>query len=143
MAERDVLLEVKDLKTYFFLDEGTVRAVDGCSFDLVRGQTLGVVGESGCGKSVTSQSILRIVPPPGRIESGEIIYHRREKKEDGMIVEDVRLDQLDPRGPAIRELRGNEIALIFQEPMTSLSPVHTIGNQIMEAILLHQGVDKE
>ena len=143
MADKDMLLEVKDLKTYFFLDEGTVRAVDGCSFDLMRGQTLGVVGESGCGKSVTSQSILRIVPPPGRIVSGEIIYHRREKRGDNAIQEDVRLDQVDPRGAEIREIRGNEIALIFQEPMTSLSPVHTIGNQIMEAILLHQGVDKD
>ena len=143
MVEKDMLLEVKDLKTYFFLDEGTVRAVDGCSFDLARGDTLGVVGESGCGKSVTAQSILRIVPPPGRIVSGEIIYHRREKRGDSLIQEDVRLDQVDPRGAEIREIRGNEIALIFQEPMTSLSPVHTIGNQIMEAILLHQGVDKD
>ncbi len=144
MTERDLLIEVKDIKTYFFLDEGTVRAVDGCSFDILRGQTLGVVGESGCGKSVTAQSILRIVPPPGRIVSGEIIFHRKEKGNKGSsVVEQIRLDQLDPRGPEIREIRGNEIALIFQEPMTSLSPVHTIGNQIMEAIILHQKVDKE
>jgi oligopeptide/dipeptide ABC transporter ATP-binding protein len=142
MAEREMLLEVKDLKTYFFLDEGTVRAVDGCSFDIMRGQTVGVVGESGCGKSVTAQSILRIVPPPGKIVSGEIVFHRRDKRDASAVVEDVRLDQLDARGSEIREIRGNEIALIFQEPMTSLSPVHTIGNQIMEAIILHQKVDK-
>jgi len=121
-----------------------VRAVDGCSFDILRGQTLGVVGESGCGKSVTAQSILRIVPPPGRIVSGEIIFHRKEKgNQASSVVEQVRLHELDPRGPEIREIRGNEIALIFQEPMTSLSPVHTIGDQIMEAIILHQKVDKE
>ena len=142
MTERDLLIEVKDLKTYFFLDEGTVRAVDGCSFDILRGQTLGVVGESGCGKSVTAQSILRIVPPPGRIVEGEIIFHRREKGDASAMIEQVRLDQLDARGPEIRSIRGNEIALIFQEPMTSLSPVHTIGNQIMEVIILHQKVDK-
>lgn len=144
MTERDLLIEVKDVKTYFFLDEGTVRAVDGCSFDILRGQTLGVVGESGCGKSVTAQSILRIVPPPGRIVSGEIIFHRKEKgNKASSVVEQVRLHELDPRGAEIREIRGNEIALIFQEPMTSLSPVHTIGDQIMEAIILHQKVDKE
>jgi len=103
-----------------------------------------VVGESGCGKSVTAQSILRIVPPPGRIVSGEIIFHRKEKgNKASSVVEQVRLHELDPRGPEIREIRGNEIALIFQEPMTSLSPVHTIGDQIMEAIILHQKVDKE
>jgi len=141
---KDLLLEVKHLKTYFFLDEGTVRAVDGVSFHVMRGQTVGIVGESGCGKSVTAQSILRIVPPPGRIEGGEIIYHRRIEGGDGsVVVEDVPLHEIDPRGPRIRGIRGAEIALIFQEPMTSLSPVHTIGNQIMEAIILHQKVSKE
>ena len=146
MAEkRDIMLQVKDLKTYFFLDEGTVRAVDGASFELTRGQTLGIVGESGCGKSVTSQSILRIVPRPGRIVSGEIIYYRRGEDGKGPegATEAVRLDQLDERGPEIRSIRGNDIAMIFQEPMTSLSPVHTIGDQIMEAIILHQEVDKK
>ena len=99
MTERDLLIEVKDIKTYFFLDEGTVRAVDGCSFDILRGQTVGVVGESGCGKSVTAQSILRIVPPPGRIVSGEIIFHRKEKgNQASTVVEAVRLDQLNDRG---------------------------------------------
>jgi len=141
--QRDLLLEVKDLKTYFFLDEGTVRAVDGCSFEVLRGQTIGIVGESGCGKSVTSQSILRIVPPPGRIVAGEIIFYRKEKGDVlGSVVEEVRLHELDERGARIRSIRGNEIAMIFQEPMTSLSPVHTIGDQIMEAIMLHQRVDR-
>ena len=134
------LIEVKDIKVYFYLDEGTVRAVEGVTFDIARGRTLGVVGESGCGKSVTSQAIMRIVPPPGKIIEGEVNFHRY--KDDGS-VEVIELTKLDPRGPEIRSIRGNEIAKIFQEPMTSLSPVHTIGNQIMEAIILHQEVDKQ
>ncbi len=134
------LVEVRDVRVYFFLDEGTVHAVEGVTFDIGRGKTLGVVGESGCGKSVTSQAIMRIVPSPGEIVSGEIFYHRY--KPDGS-VEKVELTKLDPRGSEIRSIRGNEIAKIFQEPMTSLSPVHTIGNQIMEAIILHQKVGKE
>jgi peptide/nickel transport system ATP-binding protein len=134
------LVEVRDVKVYFFLDEGTVRAVEGVTFDIGRGKTLGVVGESGCGKSVTSQAIMRIVPSPGEIVSGDIFYYRY--KPDGS-VEKVELTKLDPRGSEIRSIRGNEIAKIFQEPMTSLSPVHTIGNQIMEAIILHQKVGKE
>ncbi len=128
----EILLEVKNLRTYFFLDEGTVKSVDGASFDIYRGQTLGVVGESGCGKSVTARSILRIVDPPGRIVGGEILYHR-----DHQVVD---LARLDPRGDLIRSIRGAEIAMVFQEPMTSFSPVHTIGNQIVEAIRLHQPV---
>jgi len=141
---KDVLLEVTDLKTHFFLDEGTVRAVDGVTFDIKRGHTLGVVGESGCGKSVTGQSILRIVPHPGRIVEGQILMHRyaggNGVSETEQVVD---LTSLDPRGDEVRAIRGAEIALIFQEPMTSFSPVHTIGNQIMEAILLHQDVTKD
>ena len=133
------LLEVKDLRTYFPLHEGTVRAVDGVSFTIRRGRTLGVVGESGCGKSVTAQSILRIVPPPGRIVSGEIIYHRHNGHGD----EQIDLTRLDPMGKAIRSIRGNEISYIFQEPMASLSPVHTIGHQIVETIMLHQRVRRD
>lgn len=136
---KEILIEVRDVKVYFYLDEGTVRAVEGVSFDIDRGGTLGVVGESGCGKSVTSQAIMRIVPPPGKIIEGQIYFYRY--REDGS-VEKVDLTSLDPRGQEIRSIRGNEIAKIFQEPMTSLSPVHTIGNQIMEAIILHQKVDK-
>ena len=134
------LVQVRDIKVYFFLDEGTVHAVEGVTFDIGRGKTLGVVGESGCGKSVTSQAIMRIVPSPGEIVEGDIFYYRY--KPDGS-VEKVELTKLDARGSEIRSIRGNEIAKIFQEPMTSLSPVHTIGNQIMEAIILHQKVGKE
>lgn len=136
---REPLIEVRDIKVYFYLDEGTVRAVEGVTFDIERGKTLGVVGESGCGKSVTSQAIMRIVPSPGKIVEGEIDYHRY--RSDGSS-EKIELTKLDPRGAEIRSIRGNEIAKIFQEPMTSLSPVHTIGNQIMEAIILHQKVGK-
>jgi peptide/nickel transport system ATP-binding protein len=135
----ETLIEVRDLQTYFFLDEGVVRAVDGVSFEIRRGATLGVVGESGCGKSVTARSILRLVQPPGRIVGGEILYHRASP--NGRPAETVKLTELDPRGREIRRIRGNEIAMIFQEPMTAFSPVHTIGSQIMEAIQLHQRVD--
>jgi oligopeptide/dipeptide ABC transporter ATP-binding protein len=142
--QRNALIEVKDLRTHFFLDEGTVRAIDGVNFDIKRGQTLGVVGESGCGKSVTGQSILRIVPHPGRIVEGSILLHRYSGGNGASETETViDLTKLDPRGDEIRAIRGAEIALIFQEPMTSFSPVHTIGNQIMEAILLHQQVTKD
>ena len=137
---KEPLIEVQDVKVYFYLDEGTVRAVEGVSFDIARGKTLGVVGESGCGKSVTSQAIMQIVPPPGKIVEGQVFYYRYNA--DGSS-EKIEITKLDPRGPEIRSIRGNEIAKIFQEPMTSLSPVHTIGNQIMEAITLHQGVDKD
>ncbi len=140
--DSDLLLEVRDLKTYFHLDEGTVRAVDGVSFTIHRGRTLGIVGESGCGKSVTAQSILRIVPRPGRIVSGEILYHRRRSTSNGTTTDEtIDLARLDPQGREIRSIRGNEIAYIFQEPMASLSPVHTIAHQIIETIRLHQRVD--
>jgi len=143
MKSDRLLLEVKNLKTYFFLDEGTVRAVDGVDFNIWRGQTLGVVGESGCGKSVTARSILRIVPRPGKIVEGEITLHRSCDSRNGSArTELVKLTDLNPMGAAIRSIRGCEIALVPQEPMAALSPVHTIGNQIMEAILLHQKVSK-
>ena len=140
----DTLIEVKNLKTYFYLDEGVVRAVDDASFRIPRGKTLGVVGESGCGKSVTARSILRIVQHPGKIVEGEITYHRRvQANGNGTSEEIIKLTDLDPRGREIRNIRGNDIAMIFQEPMTAFSPVHTIGNQIAEAIALHQGLDKK
>ncbi|MBS3735763.1 MAG: ABC transporter ATP-binding protein [Candidatus Bipolaricaulota bacterium] len=130
------LIELNDLKTYFYTEDGVVKAVDGVSFDIDKQQTLGVVGESGCGKSVTALSIMGLVPmPPGRIEGGEILYHRNGESLD--------LASLDPKGKKYRSIRGNEIAMIFQEPMTSLNPVFTIGNQIMEAITLHQDVGKK
>src|SRR6266852_1288160 len=120
-SESSLLLEVRDLCVHFQLDEGTVRAVDGLSYSLERGRTLGVVGESGCGKTVTAQSILGIVPRPGRIVSGEIIYH----PSDGRPID---LARLDPHGPQIRAIRGKEIAYIFQEPMAALSPVPNIAH---------------
>jgi oligopeptide/dipeptide ABC transporter ATP-binding protein len=140
----NVLLEIKDLKTYFFLDEGTARAVDGVDMSIQRGHTLGVVGESGCGKSVTARSILRIVPRPGRIVEGEITFHRILTGNGGSstLTEEVKLTNLNPRGAEIRSIRGAEIALVPQEPMMSLSPVYTLSNQIVEAILLHQDVSK-
>lgn len=140
------LLEVRNLKTHFFLQQGLVRAVDGVDFTVQRGQTVGLVGESGCGKSVMARSIMRIVPPPGRITEGEILFHRSlDKQRHGAdkLGETVDLVKLDPKGPEARSIRGAEISMVFQEPMTSLSPVHTIGNQIIEALLLHQDVSKE
>jgi peptide/nickel transport system ATP-binding protein len=139
---RPTLLSVRDLKTYFMQDEGTVKAVDGVSFDLYPGATLGIVGESGCGKSVTARSILGIVDRPGRIVDGEIRFRRQTGA--GAVARDLVVDlaKLPPNGPEIRAIRGAEIALIFQEPMSSFSPVHTVGNQIAEAIMLHQQVDR-
>jgi oligopeptide/dipeptide ABC transporter ATP-binding protein len=136
----DLLLEIRDLKTYFYLIEGTVRAVDGVDFDVRRSRTLGVVGESGCGKSVTARSILRIVPSPGRIIEGKILFHRY--RQDSPNTETVDLTALHARGKEARSIRGAEIAMVFQEPMTSFSPVHTIGSQIMESLILHQDLSK-
>jgi peptide/nickel transport system ATP-binding protein len=130
-----LLLRVENLKTQFHSREGTLRAVDGMSFDIHRGETVGIVGESGCGKSVTAQSIMRIVPSNGSIEEGRILYCGG----DG---EPVDLARLDPDGDRMRDIRGKEIAMIFQEPMTSFSPVYTIGNQITEVITLHQGLSR-
>jgi peptide/nickel transport system ATP-binding protein len=141
------LVEVDNLHVHFKLEEGTVHAVNGVSFAIPEGKTLGVVGESGCGKSVTARSIMRIIRAPGRIVDGTITYQRRRRSAgpDGAPIgsEAIDLTAMDDRGKAIRSIRGNEIAMIFQEPMTSLSPVHTIGNQLMEAIQLHQDVDKK
>jgi ABC-type dipeptide/oligopeptide/nickel transport system ATPase component len=139
-ASREALLSVRNLKTYFAQDEGLVKAVDGVSFDLYPGVTLGVVGESGCGKSVTARSILRIVDRPGRIVDGEIWFRRPGT--DGVGGEMVDLTKLEPNGVQMRSIRGAEIALIFQEPMSSFSPVHIVGNQIDEAIRLHQPVGR-
>src|SRR6476469_8151597 len=126
------LVSVRNLKTHFLADEGTTRAVDGVSFDVSAGRTLGVVGESGCGKSITARSLLGIVSPPGRILAGEILL-RREGPEGGW----VDLVKLPPDGPEIRRVRGGDIGLVFQEPMSSFSPVHTVGDQIVEAVRLH------
>lgn len=124
-----VLLSVEDLKVVFDTTEGEARAVDGISFEVMPGETVGIVGESGCGKSVTALSLLRLVPtPPGRMAGGRILFQG--------------VDVLNMSAAEIRELRGNEIAMIFQEPMTSLNPVFTIGYQIAEALSLHRGLDK-
>jgi peptide/nickel transport system ATP-binding protein len=138
------IVSVKDLRVEFKLDEGIVHAVNGVSFDIPAGKTLGVVGESGCGKSVTARAIMRIVRKPGKIVDGTITFNRRRQDSpDGNDTYDsIELTSMDERGKEIRQIRGNEIAMIFQEPMTSLSPVHTVGNQLMEAILLHRNVDK-
>lgn len=133
-------LSVRNLRTHFFQDEGIVRAVDGASFDICSGQTVGIVGESGCGKSVTARSILRLVQKPGRIVEGQILY--RSRAESGQELE-IDLAQLKATGKEMRRIRGKEIALIFQEPMSSFSPVHTIGEQIMEVLLLHTDLKKE
>ena len=129
------ILSVRNLQTHFVGDEGVVRAVDGTSFDLFPGQTLGIVGESGCGKSVTARSILRIVERPGRIVGGEILLRRA----DGAVVD---LTLLPSDGAQMRMIRGGEIGLVFQEPMSSLSAFHTIGNQLIEAIRLHTQLSK-
>ena len=136
---RTPILEVRDLRTHFFADEGVVKAVDGASFQLRAGRTLGIVGESGCGKSVTARSILRIVERPGRIVSGEI--HLRRPSVAGRPEETVDLVRVDPQSREMRQIRGGEIGLVFQEPMTSFSPVHTVGNQMVETIRLHLDLD--
>lgn len=126
----DILLEVKNLKTYFYTDEGIARAVDGMDFVIRRGETLGMIGESGCGKSVSALSIMQLVAsPPGRIIEGEILFEGE--------------DLLKKNSSEVKKIRGNDISMIFQEPMTSLNPVFTIGNQIMEPIILHQKLDKD
>jgi oligopeptide/dipeptide ABC transporter ATP-binding protein len=144
-ATEHPILSVRDLKTYFQMDEGTVRAVDGVSFDVHPGEVLGIVGESGCGKSITMKSILRLVSKPGRIVGGQILYRPTGQGRPGSRrgSDEVDLVRLSERGRAIRNIRGGEIALIPQEPMASFSPLHTIGDQIIEAIRLHQPVSRQ
>ena len=137
------LLSIRNLVTHFPLDEGTVIAVDGASFDLYEGKTLGLVGESGCGKSVTARSILQILDRPGRIMGGEILFRRQGPDGASGPGEVVDLTEFEPDGDEMRSIRGGEIGLVFQEPMTSFSPVHTVGNQLMEAIMLHRDVTKK
>jgi oligopeptide/dipeptide ABC transporter ATP-binding protein len=132
--DADTILELRELQTHFATDRGIARAVDGVSFRVRRGETLAVVGESGSGKSVTSLSVMRLIPtPPGRIAGGEILFRSR----DGETRDLVRLPE-----PAMRHVRGNEIGMIFQEPMTSLNPVYTVGDQIGETLRQHQGLDR-
>ena len=128
------LLQVINLQTHFFTREGVIHAVDGATFDVYPGKTLGIVGESGCGKSVAAKSILQIVDRPGRVVGGQVLYNRRDEaghyRQDDLVA-------YKANSPAMRAIRGGEISMIFQEPMTSFSPVHTVGNQIVEAIRLH------
>ncbi|MCL4504733.1 MAG: ABC transporter ATP-binding protein [Chloroflexi bacterium] len=164
--EQDIVLRVNDLHTYFYTDLGISRALNGVSFDIPVGKVMGVVGESGCGKSVTALSIMRLLPKSSKIIKGDITYFRRpqhngsagasdqikQKSENGQQgfwidenagkVQEIRLNDLDPMGPEMRHIRGAELAMIFQEPMTSLNPVYTIGDQISETIMLHQRVNK-
>jgi oligopeptide/dipeptide ABC transporter ATP-binding protein len=135
MMQNDALLDVRDLKTHFFLDEGVVKAVDGASFTLRRGRTLAIVGESGCGKSVMARSIMGIVAKPGRIVDGQILLHV-----DGQQL-NLAQEKLDT--PALRSLRGKKMGMIFQEPMAFLSPVHSIGSQIMESLHWHTDLNKK
>jgi len=134
--DKDALIEVENLKTHFFTDEGVVKAVDGVDFTIKKGKTLCVVGESGCGKSITARSIMRLIDPPGKIVEGTIKLNDTNDRE-------IDITALSPKGREIRQIRGAEISMIFQEPMSSLSPVHTIGNQLAESIRLHLDLSKE
>jgi peptide/nickel transport system ATP-binding protein len=132
------ILTVEDLHVHFQLDQGVVRAVDGISFQVNQGEIAGLIGESGCGKSVTAQAVMRIVPKPGKIVEGRILLYEGEDDTEGVDVA-----KLPRNSPELRNVRGGDISMIFQEPMTTFSPVHTIGNQIMEAIRGHGEPDKE
>ncbi len=144
MAQTDTLVEIKDLRTYFHLAEGVVHAVEGVDLTIRRGRTLGVVGESGCGKSITSLSLLQLVPPPGKIEGGQMLFYKPVQRNGttGM-VDVIDIAALSPQGREIRDIRGNHISMVFQEPMTAMIPVRTIGQQIIESIILHQNVSKQ
>ncbi|MCE7985082.1 MAG: ABC transporter ATP-binding protein [Caldilinea sp. CFX5] len=137
----DIILQVKDLHTHFFTESGVTRALSGVDFTLRRGEVLGIVGESGCGKSVTAQCIMNMVPSRGRIMGGEVTYYRGGG--EGSPAEAITITKLNPRGREMRTIRGNEIAMIFQEPMTSLDPLYTVGSHLLEAITLHQNVTKQ
>ena len=128
---QDNVIEISSLKTFFYLEEGVFPAIDDISFKIKKNKTLGVVGESGCGKSVTALSIMRLIDNPGRIVSGEIIFKTNNNEEIDLL-------QIDPMSKIMRSIRGNDISMIFQEPMTAMNPVFTIGDQIIEVIRLHE-----
>jgi oligopeptide/dipeptide ABC transporter ATP-binding protein len=146
MPEQSTLIDIKGLRTYFYLAEGVVRAVDGVDLEIKRQKTLGIVGESGCGKSIMSLSLLRLVPPPGKIEEGEILYYKTVKQEKGNpnpnLADVINITSLDSNSQILHDIRGNQISMVFQEPMTAMSPVLTIGKQITEVIEQHQQVSK-
>ncbi len=143
MSADQVLAEIKNLHTYFYLAEGVVRAVDGVDLTIKAGRTLGIVGESGCGKSITALSLMQLVPPPGKIEEGEITYYQTVHKTEAASTSNViEITKLKPNSREMRAIRGNQISMVFQEPMAAMLPVRTVGAQIMEAIMLHQQVNK-
>ncbi|MCP4405548.1 MAG: ABC transporter ATP-binding protein, partial [bacterium] len=135
MKNPNNILEIENLRVRFYQTEGVITAVDDMSLSIAPGEVLGIAGESGCGKSVSSRALMRLVGKTGKIEHGNICFKRRNGQEVDML-------RLNPKGPKIRDIRGNEISMIFQEPLTSFSPVHTIGDQITEVIRLHQNVSK-
>ncbi len=132
------LVEIKDLNVEFEVRDGTVHALDGVTFTVNRGETIGVIGESGCGKSVTAKTVMQMVPKPGKITKGEVLYYRKDKYNPDKPIETIRITDLDPNGPEIRSIRGGEFAMIFQEPMSCLTPVYTAGTHIGEALHLHR-----
>ncbi|MBN2048723.1 MAG: ABC transporter ATP-binding protein [Anaerolineaceae bacterium] len=132
------LVEIKNLKVEFDVRDGIVHALDGVSYTVNRGQTLGVIGESGCGKSVTAKCVMQMVPKPGKITNGEVIYYRKDKLNPDSPIEKINLTSLNPDGQEIRSIRGGEIGMIFQEPMSSLTPVYSTGTHIGEALNLHR-----
>ncbi len=142
MEDQDIVLKVENLHTYFHTTRGTVRALNGVSYTVPKGKVLGVVGESGCGKSQTAMAIMQLVPPPGKIEQGKILFKTARGSGSGGQDGWVDITALGRHSEEMHHIRGNEISMIFQEPMTSLNPLFTVGNQIAEAVLLHQGVDK-
>ena len=138
VSDTSPILEINNLKTYFFLEKSTVRALDGVNLTLNRKSTLGLVGESGCGKSIMAMSVMRLIQsPPGKIVNGQINLYRKSSQEIIDIV------KLDPHGSEMRSIRGREIAIVFQEPMTSLNPLYMIGDQIAEAVRVHQKVGRK
>ena len=140
MAEQKAipLLEINDVHVQFEVRAGIVHAVDGLTFNINRGGTLGVIGESGCGKSVTAKAVMQMVPKPGKITQGKVIYHRKDKYDPSKPIETIDITSLSPDGDAIRQIRGGEFAMIFQEPMSCLTPVYTAGFHINEALALHR-----
>jgi peptide/nickel transport system ATP-binding protein len=143
VIKEDTILRINDLTTYFYTDIGISRALNGVTLDIPARKVMGVVGESGCGKSVTALACMRLLARSAKIIKGDVTFFRRNKKENGTVVDEVKITDLDPKGQEIRKIRGEELAMIFQEPMTSLNPSYTVGDQISEAIILHQEVDKE